>query len=615
MTFLYPLGLLGLIGVPIVIIIYILRSKFNELTVTSTYIWTLSEKFFKRRNPLSGITGLISLILQILTIILVSLAIARPIFTIPNSASEYCFVLDASGSMNYKDGGKTRFDEAKAYVKKTINDARLGSSFTLVTVDGEANVVYERLTEKKLATDMLAELECSDGTANMSAALSSAQKYFDANPSTLVYFVTDKDYEDHKNVKIVNLGLQSAENYAISDVFGALTGGKIEVEANVISYTSDAELTVELYLNGAKKPDTTKVVSVKAGEKTAVTLSAPAGSYDEFRVVIKNKDALMADNEFISYNKKSGDAFSILVVSETPFFFEAALDVLTDSVVDTVTPDEYTAQTGYGLYIFHSYTPDVLPDAAVWLVNSHKSVDDSGFGIRGSIELDEPAAIEKSASTSTQARKLLEGVDGRNIFISEYTKYSGLYTKFTTLFSYASNPLIMAGVNAHGNREVVFAFDLHTSDLALSSDFAPLMSNLLAYSCPDVVDRTDYYCGEEVNVNVTANMSSVKAIAPDGEETYLDTSTDIASFRLDKVGTYTIEILSGTEKKAYYIYSGAPEEESSPSSTEASFSLTGEQRFERTDGEYDPLVLLFILLAVVFAADWMVFCYEKYQLR
>ena len=34
MTFLYPLGLLGLIGVPIVIIIYILRSKFNELTVT-----------------------------------------------------------------------------------------------------------------------------------------------------------------------------------------------------------------------------------------------------------------------------------------------------------------------------------------------------------------------------------------------------------------------------------------------------------------------------------------------------------------------------------------------------------------------------------------------------
>ena len=118
MSFLYPLGLLGLLGVPIVVIIYILRSKFNELTVPSTYIWTLSEKFFKRRNPLSGITGLISLILQILTVILVSLAIARPIFVVPDSAGEYCFVLDASGSMNYKDGSKTRFDEAKDYIEK-----------------------------------------------------------------------------------------------------------------------------------------------------------------------------------------------------------------------------------------------------------------------------------------------------------------------------------------------------------------------------------------------------------------------------------------------------------------------------------------------------------------
>ena len=47
MTFLYPLGLLGLIGVPLLILIYILRSKYNEQTVPSTYLWTLSEKFFR----------------------------------------------------------------------------------------------------------------------------------------------------------------------------------------------------------------------------------------------------------------------------------------------------------------------------------------------------------------------------------------------------------------------------------------------------------------------------------------------------------------------------------------------------------------------------------------
>ena len=615
MSFLYPLGLLGLLGVPIVVIIYILRSKFNELTVPSTYIWTLSEKFFKRRNPLSGITGLISLILQILTVILVSLAIARPIFVVPDSAGEYCFVLDASGSMNYKDGSKTRFDEAKDYIEKSIKDARLGSSFTLVSVDSGANVVYERLTEKKIAIEMLRELECSDGTANESAALSTAQRYFESNPSTLVYFVTDKTYEQHENVEIVNFGSQNSKNYAINNVSGSLTDGKIQVDANVISYTSDATLDVELYLNNEKKSVASSSISVKAGEDTPISLSAVAKTYDSFRIAIKNRDSLLADNEYVVYNENSGESYSVLIVSETPFFLESALDVLTDAVVETVSPDKYVGQSGYGLYIFHSYTPDVLPDAAVWLINSHKSVDDSGFGIRGTIELDSAEAIEKSASTASRARKLLEGVEGRNIYISEYTKCSGMYTKFTTLFSFASNPVIMAGVNALGNREVVFAFDLHTSDLPLSPDFAPLISNLLEYSCPKVVDRTDFYCGENVDVNITANMSSVKAIAPDGEETYVDTSVDIGSFTLDKVGTYTVEVLSGTEKKNYYVYSGAPEEESVPSVTETEFSLTGVQQYERMDGEYDPLALIFILLAVIFAADWMVFCYEKYQLR
>ena len=49
MNFLYPLGLLGLIGVPILIIIYIIKNKYMEQTIASTYIWTVSERFLKRK--------------------------------------------------------------------------------------------------------------------------------------------------------------------------------------------------------------------------------------------------------------------------------------------------------------------------------------------------------------------------------------------------------------------------------------------------------------------------------------------------------------------------------------------------------------------------------------
>ena len=615
MTFIYPLGLLGLIGVPIVVLIYILKNKYNEQTVPSTYLWTLSEKFFKRRNPLSGLTGLISLILQILTIIFVSLAIARPVFIIPESASDYCFILDCSGSMNMTLDGKSRFELAKEEISEIIDDASQGSTYTLIKASTNSGTVFDGIKDKKLALELLNETESTDGTIDSGEALAIAQEKFNENTSLVTYFFTDKSYTEHKNIEIANFGLQNVENYSVNNLSGSFMNGVLSVSCDVISHISDAELELELYVNGSDAPAATLSVSAEAGKTTEAKLDCLVTSYDSYKVVIKNQDSFMTDNEFVIYNQKSESSYDILLVSEKPFFFEAALDVLTDSTVDVVDPDDYVGQGGYGLYIFDSYTPDTLPDAAVWLINSPKSVADSGFSIRAVTELDAPGELVKSTSTSSVVRGLLQGIGGRNIFISEYIKYGAMYTKFTTLFYYDSNPVIFAGTNALGNREVVVGFDLHKADFSLSTDFVPLFDSLLTYSCPDVLDKTGYESGEDVNINITANVINVKAVSPGGEEIYVDTSTDMGTLRLDRVGTYVIKVLTSDGDREYKLYSGAPIEESTPTSTEASFSLVGEQEFLKTDGEYDPLVILFVCLAVIFMADWMVYCYEKYQLR
>ena len=615
MTFLYPLGLLGLIGVPLLILIYILRSKYNEQTVASTYLWTLSERFFKRRNPLSGITGIISLILQILSVIVISLAIARPMFTIPASASEYCFILDGSGSMNTKNGDKTCFELGKEEIEDMIKDSNLGSTYTLIYLSGDSSVVYERISDKDLATDMLRDLECSDGEVDYSDAIAKAQGYFDENTSTLVYLVTDREHNSAENIEIVNVSSQKTTNYSINDVWGNLTEGTLYTGGMVTSHTSDATLRVELYINGKDTADATTTLSVKAGESAPVELSCEASAYESFRLVITNKDDLTIDNEVVCYNHNSEQSYSILLVSKTPFFFESVFDAITDSVVDVVSPDEYAGQEGYGLYVFHSFTPDKLPDAAVWLINSSESVENSGFGIRGIVELNDPEEIVKSNSTASTARTLLAGVEGRDIYIGEYVKYSGMYTKFTTLFSYDSNPLIFAGVNALGNRQVVFGFDIHKSDLPLSTDFTPLVENLLEYSCPALIDGSNFVCGEDLKINIAANIDSVKVDSPDGEEKYVDISTDVGVVPLDRVGTYTVRVSSSGVEKIYKVYSSAPASEGDPTAMGGDLLLSGTRTYEKTDGQFDPLVILFIILAVVFCADWVVYCYEKYQLR
>ena len=615
MTFINPLGLLCLIGIPIIVLIYILRNRFNEQTVPSTYIWTLSERFFKKRNPFSGLTGIISLVLQLLTVFAITLAVARPVFVLPDSAGEYCIIIDGSGSMNMESDGTTRFERAKREAEELISSAADGSTYTLVFASAEVTVPYERITDKKLARNMLRELECTDGTAAYNDALSVAQKYFDDNRSFKTYLYTDKNVNAHNGVEIVNLASQNEYNYSISDATASYLGGTITVNANVTSHTGNAGVRVELYVNGASKPGAVKDLELTAGEKTPVTLEVGAESYASYRLVIADGDSLTADNEFIGYNVSDDSSYNVLIVSDTPFFLQAALDVLTDAKVDVVKPDNYVARDGYGLYIFHSYTPSELPDAAVWLINSSKSVADSGFGARGVVELDDPAELLMSNSTSTSAAKLLSGVSGKDIYVSEYVKYSGMYTKFTTLFSHDSNPLVFAGVNGLGNREVVIGFDLHKADMPLSTDFVALLGNLLDYSCPDIVDRSTYTCGEEVAVNITSKIKNVKAIAPDGEEIYIDTTTDVGTFRLDAVGSYRIELTDNDGEKVYMIYSGSPAGESAPVSSLESFALVGEKENEMTDGIFDPIVIVLICLALLFTADWMVYCYEKYQLR
>ena len=77
MTFLQPVGLVGLVGVPILILIYILKRRYREETVPSTFLWRRSLAYMKHRLPWS-LRNSVLLALQLLGVIVFSLMLARP---------------------------------------------------------------------------------------------------------------------------------------------------------------------------------------------------------------------------------------------------------------------------------------------------------------------------------------------------------------------------------------------------------------------------------------------------------------------------------------------------------------------------------------------------------
>lgn len=623
MSFLYPLGLIGLIGVPILIIIYIIKNKFTEQIVPSTFMWQLSERFLKKRRRPSILSGIISLILQILIIITISLLIAHPVITIANSAKEYCFILDGSGSMNMMVGEDSRMDIAKDRIVDIINSSKNGSEYTLVFVGDSPRVVYEKLSNKQKACEMLEKLSPCGLSVSYDSTMRYVQEYFNKNRSLVTYLVTDRDY-DSENIEVLNVS-NNETNYAIIESNIVLDKSKNIISGKVISYEEDTVLKLKIFVDDSETAIYEEDIEAKKLEEKEFSFVTDVIDYENIKIVIDNKDGLLIDNTHIIYNVEKDHEYNALIVSNNPFYLVSAINTIGNTLCTTVLPENYdTSVSGYSLYVFDSFTPDVLPtDGTIWMFGSSESVSGTGFSVQDVVEVKAPEddddvleymTLKYAEGKSSLYKLLTDGLAKNDIIVRKYVKY-GLYRNFTTLLSHEGNPIVFTGLSDSGCREVIFGFDLHDSNFPLLIDYLLLMRNLLDYSFPVILDDSTYVCGDTVTINVISNCDSIRVNSPSGSISYLDVSSEITELTLTEAGTYELVMGFGENEKVFSIYSSLPEEESATYHEITDMSLEGNLQNEYKDGIYDKLIIFFIVLLVIYMADWMVYCYEQYQLR
>lgn len=623
MSFIYPLGLIGLIGVPILIIIYIIKNKYTEQIVTSTYLWTLSEKFLKKKKQINLLSGIISLILQILAVILISLAIANPIFKIPNAAKEYCFIVDGSGSMNMEVDGKTKLEVGTSEIEKIINESKNGSKYTLVYAGASTRVVYEKLEDKEKAVELLNKLEPSGVAINYSATLKYVQEYFNNNSSLVTYLVTDRDYETD-NVNIINVSTDD-ENYAVIDASYKVEAMSLVVSGNVISYSKDKLIKLDIIIDGSLAE--TLEINAKKSVETEFKYIGSNTDFEKIEVLVKNTDNLMIDNTNIIYNVEKEHNYSTLIVSDRPFYIESIIKTIGSTSIEVIERKDYDdSYTGYSLYIFDSFAPYHLPkDGTVWLFGITSSIEGAGFSVQDVIQIkgydDENSVITDSGmlltypdNSTTEFKNITSGINNDKIYVAKYAKY-GLYRNFSTILTHEDNPVVFTGTTDYGNLEVVFAFDLHDSNFPLLIDYLVLTKNLLEYSFPSIITKSNYIAGDEAIINVSNEFDSIRVESPNGNISYLSVKTNKVSLKLNEVGSYKITIMIGDEAKEFNLYVSLPKEESNTNLEKIEFGLVGTLHNEYRDGKYEELIIFFIILAVIFVADWVVYCYEQYQLR
>lgn len=616
MNFLYPYGLWGLVGIPILIIVYIIKNKYTEQTVASTYLWTLSNRFLKKRRRLLRFSGLIALLLQLSAVAALSIAIAHPVITLPEAARDYFFILDGSGSMSFAEDGETRFDRAKAKISETISSSTDGSKYSLILVTETNTLLFDGTEDKDVALELLSSAKAGSAEGDLDSAISSAQEHFSENDSVSIYLATDKTHSGSQNVTVWDVSKDEV-NYAITDLTYAINAAedKTVILGNAVSYSGAASVTVKLYVDGVETPVSSAELELSSDAPTAFTLTVNTTRFDTLSVVLDVSDSQPADNFAMLYGVERENSFDTLIVSDTPFFIETAVGAVGDANITVISTEDYAGQSGYGLYIFDCFTPSEIPrDGTVWFINPTGSVNGAGFAVQGEVELSASGALELSGSSQTLVKKLTEGMSGEDVSVIKYQK-CGLNRNFSTLLSYKGNPIVFTGTTEYGSREVVFAFDLHNSNFPLVTDFIVLIDNLLDYSFPTVVEKTLYYAGGEASVNVIAGCESIRIDSPSGEVSYLGVGSEVASFTLSEVGSYKVTMIVGGSPREINLFSQLPEAERDPLTVGEALVISGEGSQVGFDGFYDDLTILFIALAIIFSADWMVYCYDKYQLR
>lgn len=631
MSFYFPLGLLGLIGIPVLILIYIIKSKYTEQTIGSTYLWEISEQFLKKRKPISRLTGIITLILQILAVAAASFLIAHPVFIVPKSANDIYFILDGSASMNIQQGGSTRFKKAQDEINSIIDKSLGGSSYTLIFVRDTADVTFEGITDKEQAKANVKNLSAGWSGGECTLAMDIAQNYFDANNSAVIYLVSDKFYET-RNMTLIDVSANEG-NYAISckplDNSGTLKG-------SVISYNSDATLNIEFSYNYSRDSEYEKVEEIQKqvtkGESADFEFEAEM-TYYSLRVRITNGDALSADNTVVLYKQVAAQSRNVVIVSEsndTLYVRNAIIDAggVAQENVTLLSPAQYAEKKSNGsldnaeLYVFNGYSPATLPtNAAVWLIDGIDGTNpETGVTFK---DYEEPNDTEGPGSyyvpqyvipSSNQGKKLMENVIQREVAVRKYAVYSA--PRFTTILKVGNNPLITVGLNKNNDRQVVFAFKIGDSNFGMLEDFLILTKNLMNYSLPSVIDETVYTCGEIMNVNVVPNCESIVVTSPSGTDTTLDTyGADSCQVKLTETGTYTLRVKrADKEEEILSLFSCVPQEESG-SEGGGALILKGDLKSEYSDGFYDDLLAFFIFISLLLLADWGIYCYEQHQLR
>lgn len=501
MNFINPLGFLALIGIPLIVLMYILKQKFQKHEVSSMMLWKKVLEQSEGQKWRQKLKRNLLMILQIFSVLLIALALANPFILAQAQREDYVLVLDASLSMQATDENPSRFEKAKEDINKLIDNTPNNTMFSLVVLDDSPSVLVNKSSEKAVVKNSLMKIQPKSTGAD-EEALTSLLKVQEGDIGANVYVFTDKN---------INTGIDGANTvvYGESDNNCAIklvseTDGMVLVQTECYS-SEESTRTIALFGDGVII-DTADVSFTEKGESRDVVFDLHGETPKIVTAKILTEDILEGDN---SYNLavSTGTSKKALLISNGNLFLEKAVSLINGVDLYKKSVNEIEGLSGYDIYIFDGCMPQQLPtDGQLWILDPP---EDNGF-------------IETKATTGVtdievNSNLFSEHAEKMDFSVNEAGVVS-VPVWGEKIISGKDGALVFAG-ELNDQKICVFSFDLHKSNLPLKKEFPIIVYNILNYFVPDsATGVTQIFSGNRVNLNILPKAISASIVFPDGSE-------------------------------------------------------------------------------------------------
>lgn len=490
----WALGFLSFI--PLLILMYILKQKFEEREIGSIFLWQQVLKDVEVNTPWQKLKKNLLLLLQILFVLLAALALSDPYLkTVGSGYANLIIVIDNTGSMNTRYENVTRLEQAKALAENAVKSAAGKANITLIRAGRYPELVLSKTADKGEAVAAIRRIAESSTTGNMADAVSLVKaiaKAYETQGGYKAIFYTDGGISaESLNAEVVRIYTE-AQNVSLDYISHTVEKGKLKALVRMTNRSkSDAVREVSLY--GDEVLLELQSLTLPAGEtRTAsfeVTFPQETGY---IWAELTEADDLSQDNAIygvVSQNK----ALNVLLVTDSNIFIEKALLGVKGIALYKTNPGEKI--TGdYDLYIYDGNMPETLPKSGSLLfLNPPSSLMEKENGVV-LFEIGE----EQTGGTATVLRHgITKYVEDAAFAVSGLKKLDIPYWA-ETLIAVGDRPAAAAGVYK-GRKAAVIGFDLHNSDFVLMPEYPVFMNNLAAFLTDRTFEgKTAYEAGEPV---------------------------------------------------------------------------------------------------------------------